>query len=100
MEKLLSKILGHNVEALGNTVENTLYYGRIIDGKIETVSINIYELMFLCKEYAKKVHDKYIYSSLSGAFIIQERTHNRKRFKEGSEPECVFKACEWLEEGN
>ena len=61
--------------------------------------INIHELAHKCKQWAaKKGHD--IWSSAYGCecYIDGRNFVNNEniRFLEGSEPEAIFQACEWI----
>ena len=78
------------------SLKPSMLYGTIAP-VIRTNSINVYELAHKCKEWAKD--KKYPISSLVGSQC------NNCQFPESSsgavfygdtEPEAIFKACEWI----
>jgi len=79
---------------------NYTEYEDEIFGKIgEAEQINIYELAYKCKEWAVK-NDKYCIKTqqTEGWFSIEILLGHSIVFCEGytTEPEAIFKACEWI----
>ena len=83
--------------------QNLLNYDLHVECALFQESINIYELAHKCKEWALK-KDKYKWLFSYKAFIdcwcdIVDN-HNRKNiimsFRADTEPEAIFKACQWI----
>ena len=92
IEELLSEVLGVNIKRVINlSSPNKVYY----DGELGTDVINIYELAHKCKEWA---FDKMFFLSsgfdTDGAFCLDRM--NNKSFIAETEPEAIFKACQWV----
>ncbi len=71
------------------------------DGRWETTEINIYELAHKCKEWA--LTKGYMLSSLKGSTfgrcaIVRNVTDVHYEFDilDDSEPQAIFKACQWI----
>jgi len=57
-------------------------------------SINIYELAHKCKEWAYNEHGEILTSfKYKGEWIVEDE---RYRYRADTEPEAIFKACEWI----
>lgn len=73
--------------------DNTLYFCELNKG------INIYELAYKCKEWANKQdYDNncfvtILYENITSRAIITEDGFG---FYANTEPEAIFKACEWI----
>jgi len=97
-KELLSKVLGYkqpDVIKLYGKTDVTLVFGD------DMVSINIYELAHKCKEWAKRtgfmiesdnMNEARVYPTDENGWILKKEIE----FLEDSEPEAVFKACEWI----
>lgn len=108
-EELLSEVLGYEVDTFLGINKNEIDYTCCRDKNIgyEDISINLYEFSFLCKEWA--FSKGYIISSgltpvlgvnkdgwaevFSSSTPLDGKLHT---FKQLSEPEAVFDACEWI----
>ena len=99
-EKLLGKVFGDQKVIIGQ-IDNDIEY--VIDGI--TSRMNIYEVMYKCKEWAINKHKYRLltepYNDYGYIDWMVEATlygkSNPKRFSlYKSEPEAVFKACEWI----
>lgn len=102
-KELLSEVVGLccGVKCIRNS--EVVYWFNCI-GEVREGSINIYELAYLCKEWASKHH----YSVMSG----WEMTHWGGAYRVAvfrnsdnilfsmstvkTEPEAIFRACEWI----
>ena len=115
-KELLSKIYGvENLESWFSFLENYEIFTR---EDLENVDINIYELSYLCREWAKTkdyqvsacrpiVQDDegkavinywykaYIHKFELGTYSGPEQVLNVD-INCSSEPEAIFKACEWI----
>lgn len=74
-------------------------------GRWSNLEVNIYELAHKCKEWASinsyalesSVHMQPKRSSVAGCQIHWRcETEDLPYFEAGSEPEAIFKACEWI----
>ena len=111
-KELLSKVLEYKVfdvltERLPN---NCLFYRTNDEATIRRYSpylpsINIYELAHKCKEWASinsyalesSVHMQPKRSSVAGCQIHwRYETEDLPYFEADTEPEAIFKACEWI----
>jgi hypothetical protein len=109
-KELLSEVLEINVtysEQMKNNIFR--YYFNIGIGGDLFEEINIYELAHKCKEWATPLNSKYYLDiHVDG---ISQTTHIRKysidimdmnsmdaiiSFEATTEPEAIFKACEWI----
>lgn len=72
------------------------------DEDFNQVSINIHELAHKCKEWAFNEYLFIISSEKHAcnwcAFANNEVTKTSKEFYEPSEPEAIFKACQWIKD--
>lgn len=98
--ELLSVVLGLHCGIKSIKNSEVIYWFDCI-GEIREYSINIYELAHKCKEWAIK------YSGWTLQSYTNERGSGICRIKVGdgqeinkliasSEPEAIFKACEWI----
>ena len=104
-KELLSKVLGLTVVKVPELDGTILWYKGIINIKgspyTKELSINIYELAYKCKEWA--LSKNYILQSsieidcgyCEISYIILNQVEKVLITAE-SEPEAVFKACEWI----
>ena len=99
-KELLSVVLGLHCGIKSIKNSEVIYWFDCI-GEIREHSINIYELAHKCKEWAIK------YSGWTLQSYTNERGSGVCRIKVGdgqeinkliasSEPEAIFKACEWI----
>ena len=119
-KELLSEVLGFTV--VERYIEDTVSFGLQIaykDTKDEWAYINIYELAYKCKEWAFYAYKISVSSFKSGSFYLKEFNKIKDNseywveldnasidceiniddsgiFKSYSEPEAVFKACQWI----
>ena len=91
-KKLLSGVLNYDVIELSgpDMFFNTISYS---DG-YEERKINTYELMHKCKEWAYEKYDISILSLRKSASINSDK--HLAPFTADTEPEAIFKACEWI----
>ena len=105
-KELLGEVLGYEVDAFLGISENEIDYTCCKDKDIgyEDISINIYEFAFKCKEWAKS-KDYYILSGYDDTNIPVSLINHHygeggcscdKYFETNTEPEAVFKACQWI----
>ena len=101
--ELLTEVVGLccGVKSIRNS--EVVYWFNCID-EVRESSINIYELAYLCKEWASKHH----YSVMSGwemthwggAYRVDVfRNSDNILFSMSTvktEPEAIFRACEWI----
>lgn len=81
--------------------ENDTYlkYGARVQDQI-----NIYELAFRCKDWAKdkeyKIHSsptqKIEWTAIAQNFDLNKFYYGQNQFYALTEPEAIFKACEWI----
>ena len=114
-KELLSEVLGIYTILMNPIIEPGNNIGYLVYGSQNTLEevrrnhkqINIYEFAFMCKEWA--FNKGYIISSgltpvlgvnkdgwaevFSSSTPLDGKLHT---FKQLSEPEAVFKACEWI----
>lgn len=100
-DELLSKILGRECEdaILANMDESYLEYWVDEYNDDYSRKINIYELAHKCKEWALK--QKYYIKSqvgteISVANIFASNNRCDENITANTEPEAIFKACEWI----
>jgi len=105
-KKLLNKVLNKRVISYWFKEKNQLSID-CVDGNF---IINVYELAHRCKEWSIDLWKRGIYIAHSGLtcnkqgfasiFISEERTTDcayiEKEFYADSEPEAIFKACEYI----
>ena len=103
-KELLSEVLKldakpYNIDTKGRTLYYSVYEDRyecdILDNEI-----NIYELAHKCKEWALKssyqLHSAMRNGNLPIVVLIDEQDVLRHYFKADTEPEVIFKACQWI----
>lgn len=100
-KELLSAVLGYKVEAIVDSPSRGGIHCIRLNHRHTT--INIHELAHKCKEWARKEYDivigygKHIDIMLfsKGASILTDTALYGHRGSD-SEPEAVFKACQWV----
>ena len=104
-KELLSDVLGRDVDKVKGIEANTLIYGCAhSDGWYD--EINIYELAHQCKEWAlsKGYDTRSGFNSYLKCYFcdIYKDLIHQARYEyttaRTSEPEAIFKACEWIME--
>ena len=102
-KELLSEVLKKEVVKIKGIENNTLIYGcKVHDGWYD--EINIYELAHKCKEWAIKIdykiesHIHLINKKFICVASFCTKDNTTKFFQEHTEPEAIFKACEWIME--
>lgn len=100
-KELLSKVLGFECRDLSPSKGNKNYlnyYGAIEIDKWTEKSINIYELAHRCKEWARDNSFINIMTYKKGPYYFVEDNDflDNEDFKSDSEPEAIFKACQWI----
>ena len=107
-KKLLSEVLGVNIKDIykigsnPNLSNNILPYSIRGCGDLE--EINIYELSHKCKKWAEFIYkvdgSEIKLKSYGKSCEIYTRNHAKpyilKDFDAKTEPEAIFKACEWV----
>ena len=111
--KLLSEVLKETIREVykigsnSNFKQNTLLFK--LYGSGELCHINIYELAHKCKEWASinsyalesSVHMQPKRSSVAGCQIHwRYETEDLPYFEADTEPEAIFKACQWILDRN
>ena len=103
-KELLSAVLGLHCGIKSIKNSEVIYWFDCI-GEIREHSINIYELAHKCKEWASinsyalesSVHMQPKRSSVAGCQIHwRYETEDLPYFEAESEPEAIFKACQWI----
>ena len=116
--ELLGEVLGKEVISVTKELDGKFDPCILVTFKDEVLLLNIYELMYLMKEwaYTKNINGNYINihtsisKGISGRKIIECRIwsqglprvlgnmiiNSELVFEEGTEPEAVTKVCEWL----
>lgn len=102
-KELLSEVLSSLtlLEIIDGKIDNNVYF------KVEEIdilqSVNIYELAHKCKEWAINLDRVGVFSvcrtQLDGYIEIQIDIKMDKEWKtiqEKTEPEAIFKACQWI----
>ena len=91
-KELVSAVLGEEVKSVELWKENSIRYFAPKD-----YIINIYELAHKCKEWSKDevyyLESGYINGAVCRVYLDLE---DMKIFWADTEPEAVFKACEWI----
>jgi len=92
-KNLLSEVLDINIKYISDKYDNNLVSYELSKKGWQT--INIYELVNYCKQWAFK--QKFvIYSSCKSASIYKDLEYLYGASNEPTEPEAVFNACEWI----
>lgn len=114
-KELLSKILGYEATEIYK-VDNTLLYYETSDMAIHMkfspykCNINVHELAHKCKKWAwdntRSFYKKYYgnIGSISSGVTYQNKFYceigygsgEDETFEADSEPEAIFKACQWI----
>jgi len=90
-KELLSEVLGKTVSNPRFATSDIMLRYSYGTGFQE---INIYELAHKCKEWAKE--NNIIVSSNQYSVLVTDNSNIRELFKAHTEPEAIFKACQWL----
>lgn len=101
-KELLSAVLGLHCGIKSIKNSEVIYWFDCI-GEIREHSINIYELAHKCKEWAV-IRQFYNVASLldytGHTCIIRQDPmtfiNTELRFRAGTEPEAIFRACQWI----
>ncbi len=98
-EKLLSEVLDEEVIRLGSFNTPTLEVEVQRYSYKEWLNINIHELAHKCKEWALQYKYELLsgYLSGNGYVVVMEQ---RITWYADTEPEAIFKACEYILEAN
>jgi hypothetical protein len=91
---LISKVLGLKVYSVRQKNDSTLEYTFDSIGETRTGTINVYELTYKCKEWARNKYHKRIMSESAGSCYIMES--DDLYFYDTLESESVFKACKYI----
>ena len=111
-KKLVESVLGYKNITSIRVVGNNICTIRKNDDSVlrETHNtINIYELAYKCKEWAVNLSpnkhalssyprwgDIRNYKKTNGSYYICQHLVSGAQFEAETEPEAVFKACEWI----
>ena len=95
-KELLSLVLGINIKRVINlSSANKVHY----DGERGMDTINIYELAYKCKEWARNkgyILFSSVTKSLKGICLIKTPNGTPYPYRATTEPETVYKACQWI----
>ena len=107
-KELLSAILGLHCGIKSIKNSEVIYWFDCI-GEIREHSINIYELAHKSKEWAVNLNpnkhalssyprwgDIRNYKKTNGSYYICQHLVNGAQFEAETEPEAIFKACQWI----
>ena len=106
--ELLSEVLGIDVaKIIENSDRNISIYERDFKYPMSYnasayLTINIYELAHKCKEWAIKIdykiesHIHFINKRIIGVASFNTQDNTTKFFQADTEPEAIFKACQWI----
>lgn len=115
-EELMSEVLKLNITYIERYNNSIIYKISVYDREEE---VNIYELAYKCKEWAFYAYKISVSSFKSGSFYLREFNQIKDNseywveldtasidceiniddsgiFKSCSEPEAIFKACQWI----
>lgn len=105
-KELLSEVLNQNVTSVYKQQEHYRYTTSSISGSwtfgSDVPLPSIYELAYKCKEWAWSNHKLSIISgyTISGSIVanimIKHMNMCEHHYKADTEPEAIFKACEWI----
>ncbi len=96
-KELLSEVLGKEYDVKHITIQGTtVWYDNY-----ESCTINIYELAHLCKEWALKyniliIAYKHDFAVAKISNNITGKRVSDSMFSSDTEPEAIFKACQWI----
>lgn len=104
-KELLGEVLGKYISECGLYSDNEIVYDMNVSEKyFDREYINVYELAHKCKEWALN-RNRMIYSFpfkhfngklLWNSEVRFNNTIHHATFKGYTEPEAIFKACEWI----
>jgi len=104
--ELLSEVLGLEIDDMrrDNHTQNWIDYTTVYDDINQSSMINIYELAHKCKEWAYSLghvvstqyRTDYSNATTSLAWCESLAYEGRQNFKADTEPEAIFRACEWI----
>ena len=107
-KELLSAVLGLHCGIKSIKNSEVIYWFDCI-GEIREHSINIYELAHKCKEWAVNLSpnkhalssyprwgDIRNYKKTNGSYYICQHLVSGAQFEAETEPEAIFKACQWI----
>lgn len=111
-KELLGEVLGIKTIMMNPILEPGNKVGYLVYGSQNTLQevknnhkqINIYELAHKCKEWAKSkefiIHSsptqKIEYTAIAQHFNLNKFYYGQNQFYALSEPEAIFKACQWI----
>lgn len=101
-KELVSEVLGFKVEYVEECEHRDNIIGVWSDiNSIPIVEINIHELAHKCKEWSSRQKEKdYLLKSYFNGIKWVASSMNiylsQPYFESDSEPEAIFKACEWI----
>lgn len=105
-KELLSEVLSRNVNKF--RIERTVSFGIQVEYEVSSGTrfyTNIYELAHKCKEWAYTKGMREILSADGVAYIDKENGvldeggfYPEQWFSANTEPEAIFKACQWIME--
>jgi hypothetical protein len=98
-KELLSEALGYKIHYIHETLDygDLIYEYESAHGYIQT-DINIHELAHKCKEWAYE-NSYTVWSGLYCFAYVQKHYNEGEELfscKADTEPEAIFKACEWI----
>lgn len=101
-KELLSEVLGYKIsKAYIEDTQSVKYLNVFLDGDDTGIydSINIHELAHKCKEWAYK--QGFLLNSDSLGYCLhgcyeEDIIKVDQEWKSDTEPEAIFKACEWI----
>lgn len=115
MKQIISKELLGKVLEIGPIMMNPILepgnrVGYLVYGSQNTLQevknnhkqINLYELAHKCKEWAIKIdykiesHIHFINKRIIGVASFNTQDNTTKFFQADTEPEAIFKACQWI----
>ena len=99
-KELLSEVLDREITVIANQGGTSIFNYRTSESPNHINSINIYELAHKCKEWAFK-NDYEIETTYSGDVRISKNStsmivNSQLGLEDMTEPEAIFKACEWI----
>ena len=91
---MLSEVLGKNILRLTMNKNSSISYYHLIDENEMLQHINIYELANKCKKWAYSIG--YVLNSNSKSYCDVCDTGFITGFEATTEPDAIFKACQWI----
>ena len=110
-KELLSEVVGKEVKEIRWVKEHKSQMQYDVEADMDYTTINIYELAHKCKEWANKYqHEAEVVDKQVKLLSYTDRFGGHCRiklfpaqpdctdvsFSEPTEPEAIFKACEWI----